>query len=183
MPWKDQEYKKQYMREYARRPDQIAKRDAWRRAHLQLNQQYQKNWREKDPRNAIIVKSRSGAKFRGLEFAITVADLDWPTHCPVLGIELAYTGKGERRDNYPSLDRIDNSKGYVPGNVQVISWRANRIKWDCTPAELEAVLRYVSPPLTLVGVRSVSTRDQIDAPSEFDDCRADDQRGQEHPTR
>jgi hypothetical protein len=62
MPWKDQEYKKQYMREYARRPDQIAKRDAWRRAHLQLNQQYQKNWREKDPRNAIIVKSRSGAK-------------------------------------------------------------------------------------------------------------------------
>jgi hypothetical protein len=103
-------------------------------------QVYQKNWREKDPKNAIIVKSRSNAKARGLEFTITVNDLHWPTYCPVLGIKLAYVGKGERRDDYPSLDRLDNSKGYLPGNVHVISWRANRIKWDCTAKELEAVL-------------------------------------------
>jgi hypothetical protein len=142
MPWKDKEYAKQYMREYSARPDQVAKRAAYQKAHAATNYRYQKAWRERDPKNAIIVKSRSGAKQRGLEFAITVDDVEWPTHCPVLGIELKYVGKGERRDDYPSLDRIDNSIGYRPGNVRVISWRANRIKWDCTPAELEAVWRY-----------------------------------------
>jgi hypothetical protein len=143
MPWKDDAYRKQYMREYSARPEQVAKRDAWRRAHLHLNQQYQKNWRERDPRNAMLTKARATAKARGLEFTITYTDLDWPTFCPVLGIELAYRGRGERRDDYPSFDRLDPSKGYLPGNVRVISWRANRIKWNCTVAELEAVLRYM----------------------------------------
>ena len=142
MSWKDPEKRRTYNREYNARPEQVAKRDKWRREHLDLNQRYQKNWRTKDPRNAMIVKSRSNAKARGLEFTIVETDLQWPTHCPVLGIELAYAGKGERRDNYPSLDRRDNAKGYIPNNVVVISWRANRIKWDCTPAELRAVAAY-----------------------------------------
>lgn len=38
-----------------------------------------------------------------------------------------------------SLDRIVPSLGYVPGNVAVISHRANRIKSDATADELRAV--------------------------------------------
>ena len=142
MPWKDKAKQKAYNRAYAARPDQVAKRAQWQKDHRGHLYKYQRAWRERDPRNAMIVKSRSSAKVRGLEFTIVEQDLQWPTHCPVLGIELAYTGKGERRDNYPSLDRRDNSKGYIPDNVLVISWRANRIKWDCTPAELRAVADY-----------------------------------------
>lgn len=73
---------------------------------------------------------------KGLEFSLTEADLVIPTHCPILGIELAYNfGKGRALANSFSLDRIDNTKGYVPGNVAVISWRANMIKSSGTAEE------------------------------------------------
>ena len=46
-------------------------------------------------------------------------------------------------ENFPSLDRIDNSKGYVPGNIAVISMRANMIKNNATLAELKAIVAYI----------------------------------------
>lgn len=68
------------------------------------------------------------------EWNLEFVDIDWPTHCPALGIELDYFAE-IRADNSPSFDRIDNSKGYLKGNVQIISWRANRIKNDGTKEE------------------------------------------------
>lgn len=41
----------------------------------------------------------------------------------------------------PSLDRIDSSKGYVKGNVRVISARANMLKNNATVEELTLVLK------------------------------------------
>lgn len=49
-----------------------------------------------------------------------------PETCPVLGIPLTIGGK--RSPSSPSLDRIDPALGYVPGNIRVISDRANRLK-------------------------------------------------------
>jgi hypothetical protein len=72
--------------------------------------------------------------------------LDLPTHCPILGIKLNYDGSGEechRGDDSPSIDRIDSSVGYLSSNVQVISWRANRIKNDSTPEELRLLADYM----------------------------------------
>jgi len=70
-----------------------------------------------------------------------------PSHCPILGIELNYNGLGEqafiRSDSSPSLDQIIPSKGYTADNVQVISWRANRIKNDATPEELMKIAQYM----------------------------------------
>jgi hypothetical protein len=51
-----------------------------------------------------------------------------------------HESNGESIDNSPSLDRIDTSKGYVKGNVWVISWRANKLKSDATLAELESIV-------------------------------------------
>lgn len=148
MPWKDKEYQRAYMKEYSARPDQVEKRAQYQRDHPEVNAKAQKTWQEKNPRNAMIVKARSNAKCRGIEFTITEQDLYWPEYCPVLGIKLDYsTERGEERDDFPSFDRWDTTKGYVPGNVYVISWRANRIKWDCTADELVAVAAYaISPP-------------------------------------
>lgn len=41
----------------------------------------------------------------------------------------------------PSLDKIIPSLGYVPGNVRIISARANLLKNDATVDELRAILK------------------------------------------
>jgi hypothetical protein len=41
-----------------------------------------------------------------------------------------------------SLDRIKNSRGYVPGNVLVISLRANLLKGQATLAELQKIAAF-----------------------------------------
>lgn len=58
--------------------------------------------------------------------------------CPVLGIPI-FSGRGKQIDNSPNLDRIVPEKGYVPGNVRVISAKANRIKSNATAEELKLV--------------------------------------------
>ncbi len=49
----------------------------------------------------------------------------------------------EGRASKPTLDRIDPRKGYIPGNVVVISYRANVIKGDGLPAEHRAIAKYI----------------------------------------
>lgn len=100
-------------------------------------------------KTALCASARFRARKRGVEATITPADLVWPTHCPVLGIELDYPERnGQRKDrpaqaNWPSLDRFDSSKGYVPGNVFVISYRANTLKNNGTLEEMRAVCHYL----------------------------------------
>ena len=101
-----------------------------------------------DPRLKLLYAARNRAKKNGLDCTITVDDIVIPELCPALGIRLeARIGAGRSNREYlrasPSLDRIDNNKGYVPGNVAVISLRANMIKTDATAAELNAVAAYI----------------------------------------
>lgn len=88
-----------------------------------------------------IPRLRHRAWRDGIEFAITADDIKVPPFCPVLGIPLEPGVKC--KPTSPSVDRFDNSKGYVPGNVRVISHRANQLKADASIAELEAVLLYM----------------------------------------
>lgn len=78
----------------------------------------------------------------GWEWDLDFGDLEWPTHCPILGIELNYFAEG-RQENSPSFDQIDAGKGYVRGNVQIISWRANRIKNNGTADEHRKIAEYL----------------------------------------
>lgn len=73
-------------------------------------------------------------------FSLTVADIPAvPEFCPVLGIALRANDKAGPIDSSPSLDRIVPSLGYAPGNVRVISFRANRLRADATAEELRLV--------------------------------------------
>lgn len=81
-----------------------------------------------------IAKNR--AKRKGLDFDIEVSDIIIPERCPYLDIPLTRTWYEGKVGSNPSLDRIDNTKGYVKGNVQVISNRANRMKVDASLEEL-----------------------------------------------
>lgn len=64
------------------------------------------------------------------------------THCPLLGIELTYKKYVGHTTpvNYASLDKIDPTKGYVEGNVQIVSFRANTLKNSATLEELKLIV-------------------------------------------
>lgn len=77
------------------------------------------------------------------EWTVEFGELEFPSHCPVLGIELDYFAE-RTQENSPSFDRVDSSKGYVKGNVIVCSWRANRIKNDGTAEEHRKIYEFLS---------------------------------------
>lgn len=80
----------------------------------------------------MLRRAYSRAARKGLVFDLVIDDImPLPTHCPVFGTELS-VGNGQQDPNAYSLDRIDNSKGYVADNVRVISYLANRLKNDGT---------------------------------------------------
>lgn len=94
--------------------------------------------------NSMYNNAKSRAKRLCIPFSISKEDIIIPEVCPVLGIELIWgVGNGRMNDSSPSLDRRDPSLGYVPGNVTVISWRANRLKGDAVVAELQLVCVYM----------------------------------------
>jgi hypothetical protein len=82
-------------------------------------------------------RAKIRAKESGLEFTIDVSDVQIPEICPVLGIYMNMnSGRSGAFKNSPSLDRIDNNKGYIKGNVQVISQLANAMKGAASKDEL-----------------------------------------------
>lgn len=86
--------------------------------------------------------SRKRAKRLGLEHTIRWTDLEIPTHCPITGLEMQ-RNIAVQNDNSYTLDRVDSSKGYIPGNVKVISLRANRAKSDLTVDQLRKLIQYI----------------------------------------
>lgn len=97
----------------------------------------------------MIREARQRAKKKNIPFDID-ADylrLNIPSHCPIFGTPLewsTYRGLGRcALPNSPSLDRIDPAKGYVKGNVWIISNKANTIKSNATHEELKLVTEAV----------------------------------------
>lgn len=89
-------------------------------------------------------RKRQNCKAQGVPFDLEFADIYWPTHCPVLGIEIDYWGtEGTRIETSPSFDKIIPEKGYTKGNVHIISWRANRIKNDGNAMEHRRIAEYI----------------------------------------
>lgn len=85
----------------------------------------------------LSVAKRNAKRFHR-ELTITLDDIIIPEYCPLLGIKLDENSKNI--DNVPSLDRIDNNKGYTKDNILVVSWRANRIKGKYSLQELKTIV-------------------------------------------
>lgn len=87
------------------------------------------------------------ARMQGLPFNLTIGLLRQlmpsDARCPVFGFRMLSGGGTEGQERAPSLDRISPSRGYVEGNVRVISTRANRIKGDGTTLEHEQIAAYM----------------------------------------
>jgi hypothetical protein len=109
------------------------KRAVWHKAHREANKE-----------KTMLMRARKRAKKNNIPFNLTEDYLKsiYPSDmiCPVLGFEMS-VGKDENgwADTSPSLDRIIPEKGYVQGNVVVVSMRVNSIKTNATPDELRKV--------------------------------------------
>jgi hypothetical protein len=122
----------------------------WREDNRDKTQSYIANKKEKYTdmqsthyKRMMIARARTRAIKNNIPFDLTIDNIVIPNICPILGIELkSGTGKGAK-DHSPALDRITPSLGYVEGNIQVISSRANRIKNDSTIEELSMILEYL----------------------------------------
>lgn len=90
----------------------------------------------------MIIGARSRAKKHNLPFNITKEDVVIPERCPVFGTKFNLSNT-EMSDDSPSLDKIIPSKGYVKGNICVISSRANTLKRDGNLNEFIQIVKYL----------------------------------------
>lgn len=105
-------------------------------------------------------KTRARAKDMVFDLTEDYIKSIWTDTCPVLGIPLYSAvyeqGKGRSHsakphDNSPSIDRIDPSKGYIQGNVIVMSYRANMIKNCGTLEEHQKIVEFLSRHKQILG--------------------------------
>jgi len=122
--------------EWAKRPEVRARHRVQQRKNMSV-------YRKLVPEQFMLIAARSRAKAKNIPFNLLLEDVVIPKLCPVLGIPLIL-GNGGTSDNSPTLDRIIPELGYIKGNIAVISWRANRIKSNATPAEIFKVWQYAS---------------------------------------
>ena len=99
----------------------------------------------------LLGNARRRARIKGMPCTITVDDISIPSHCPVLGMPLAFGTAGLEALSSPSLDRVDNSQGYVRGNVRVVSLRWNKMKSNLTLSQLNELPRRIRSYLTIAG--------------------------------
>ena len=103
----------------------------------------------KRPEVYLLRRALQRANQKGIPFSLTLADIVIPERCPVFGTPFDVSTSAFRQggfgggDTAPSLDKIIPALGYVPGNVAVISWRANRLKSASSLTELEAIVAWL----------------------------------------
>ena len=118
----------------------------WHEENRERSRELNRQYRRKHPNKFHFWSVRGRSRRLGIPFELKFEDVHWPTHCPVLGIELDYA-IGDKdikpKPNSPSIDRVDPGLGYVPGNAHVISFRANSLKRDATLDEMLRIVEYM----------------------------------------
>jgi len=138
-------------------------REAWKAGEAEQALQSQKDWQKANPLKVQFWKRRRAAREKGLDFTVTLEYLSslYPgsSRCPVCGVTME-RGASERQTS-PSIERIGNTKGYVPGNVHWCCLGCNGRKSDLTVTELatgRAGPEWMSWARERLGRRSVTGR-------------------------
>ena len=104
---------------------------------------YNKYYRDNNHRYlkaSMIYDAKMRAKKKDMDFNLVKEEVHFPERCPGLNIKLVH-GREDWK-NSPTIDRIDNSKGYVLDNCIVVSCLANTIKNSATPTEILKVGKF-----------------------------------------
>lgn len=125
--------------------------------HKKANIKYspkQREIRRANKATTMIYAAKSRAKKRGVPCTITISDIHIPAICPVFKVPFAHGEDGKNvadmlfRPMSPSLDCIIPELGYIPGNIQVISYLANVMKHNATPEQLVQFAQWVLTEFT-----------------------------------
>jgi len=108
--------------------------------------------RLKNPIRMLLSHARHNAKRKGYEYSLSTVDIVLGNHCPCCGVKFELAGNNHAR-SAPSLDRFDSSKGYIPGNINVICWACNNMKGAATSAQLRMIADWME--------RVISIRDAL----------------------
>jgi len=102
--------------------------------------------RRNNPLKYVAQGLQQRARKLGLECNVNTQYLKsiWTDQCPILNVPLF---AGVKRGTIPelnlaSVDRLDNTKGYIKGNVHFISYRVNNIKSDASFEEIERLYNW-----------------------------------------
>lgn len=127
---------------------QVNRRNKNKEATLQYGREYQSRRRQNfEYRLKMLLNaSKQRAALKNREHTLTLEDIKelYPKDgkCPVFGFDLEFNSAGFRETS-PSIDRIDSTKGYTRDNVQIISWKANRLKAYATVEDLEILVAFL----------------------------------------
>ena len=142
----NKDYFKEYHKKYYQENKDYFKEHS--KKYWQENKEFFGEYKRKNPWVEMTKSAqyRNTKKKTNLPFNITSEYVKsiWPSDnkCPALGIKLKRGTEGSCVDSSPSLDRIDNSKGYIEGNVQIVCHLANKIMSNATPDQVIQVGEY-----------------------------------------
>lgn len=111
-----------------------------------LHCERQRDYTRRNPQVQCAHAASNRARAAGLPYDYRfLRTMTCPTLCPILGTEISFAyGQGQRpRESVASFDQIVAGKGYVPGNVQIISMLANQMKSNATREQLALFARWV----------------------------------------
>lgn len=128
--------------------DAVERRSRDPKLALQRTYLFRKKLQKQNPKRYTAQQMRGSAKKRaaalGVKYDLDSAYIEaiMPDICPVLRIPIKYGG-GEKSIYSASLDRIYPDRGYVKGNVLVMSQLANLMKNEANPTHLIAFSKWV----------------------------------------
>jgi hypothetical protein len=123
--------------------DYYARRKA--KGHKPLAVKSRKVQRINNPEKSLFRSTKQRAARMGIPFDLTVSDIIIPESCPVFAKPIIIFPF--RHEFGPSVDRIIPSLGYVKGNIQVISMKANRLKSNGDLESFKAIVAYIEKHL------------------------------------
>jgi flagellar basal body rod protein FlgC len=89
-------------------------------------------------RHDMLKSAKTRSIKKNIDFDITIKEIVIPKYCPIMKKELICNSKYS-----PTLDRKDNTKGYVVGNVAVISKLANNMKANSNYEEMRVFVKHI----------------------------------------
>lgn len=156
MPYKNTEEQKKYLKEYRKKRRQEYSKEYNKKYYLinkekiiRQTTENKKRIAKEDPVYSLFVRAKERAKKRNILFDIDKEYLKsiYPKNnrCPILNIDfqLGFLNEIKKNKDYaPSLDRIIPDKGYVKGNLVIVSFIANRVKNNVSVETLEKIVNF-----------------------------------------